>query len=889
MIRFIVVLTFFGITLCEELSAQVRKYSYQQLTEEQGLSQNFVYGLVQDGRGFLWIGTGSGLCRYDGYEMKVFTSKESLSADFVTTSFRSSSGDLIFGHNQGGITVFDGLQFSPLLPDTLGNKIVSITEDHAQNLWIASQSKGLNYVEKATGNISVVFPLDLQGKIINVIFERNRILWIGTNEGLYSYDPNANKLTPFERDGIPPYVEVTSILPDVTDSTLLWIGTAFQGIYLLKQEGNNPVLLQGRFRLPDLSDEIIHAMAQDANGDLWVGTGQSGLLHLNLSSDLKSIITISRFGKKSGFPFSSVNELIIDRQGQIWVSTMGDGIVKIFKQSFTYFPFANRFGVSEVRSITETPAGYQVATDNGLLQISLNLESDEYDVEILNIMQNEPILSVFTDSQKNTWVGTENKGVFLFPNGSKSPEHISIDQKNDPLKVRLFEEDNMGNIWLSARAAGVYVLNKEGKVLRHLTTANKFIHNDIFAIKADTRGNIWFGTYGAGLAMLNKNGELQLFSKQDTLKARDINDIDEDENGNIWIATEGDGIFKYSGNKFSQIGSAENLVSPFIKGIQYDPSGRIWYSYRKGIGYYDLRSEKKHHFTREDGLLSNEAYSSSIIVDSKFNKWFCNDFGVTLFEDDSISDDRKQLQTHLTAIRIFFKDYPAYLKNEGATSGIIAGKLRPLKLTHDENHITFDFAAIKLNRTGKIYYRHFLEGYDSEWTPPKTSNYLTYTNLNPGEYRLKVQATDDPGAWVDPITEYAFVITPPFWKRTWFYLLQIVSVMTLFGLTYFIGRKTIATKRYVLRLMLFSSFFITLEYVENFVDPLVSNFFDGVPVFRFFLNFVLALLLLPVETIITHWLMDEEIKSKRAASAAAEKIADPEEVYEEDKMQPSKE
>ncbi|MEO5601585.1 MAG: hypothetical protein ABIR06_11730 [Cyclobacteriaceae bacterium] len=90
---------------------------------------------------------------------------------------------------------------------------------------------------------------------------------------------------------------------------------------------------------------------------------------------------------------------------------------------------------------------------------------------------------------------------------------------------------------------------------------------------------------------------------------------------------------------------------------------------------------------------------------------------------------------------------------------------------------------------------------------------------------------------MDPITRYSFTITPPYWKRTWFYLLQIVSVITLFILTYFIGKKGMATKRYVLRLMLFSSFFITLEYVENFIDPLVSGFFGGAPYSGSFLIF----------------------------------------------------
>lgn len=153
-------------------------------------------------------------------------------------------------------------------------------------------------------------------------------------------------------------------------------------------------------------------------------------------------------------------------------------------------------------------------------------------------------------------------------------------------------------------------------------------------MKADSKGNMWFGAYGAGLAKMNKKEELMLYSKLDTLKARDINDIEEDVFGNIWIATEGNGFFRYANDTFAHVGAEEHLLSAFIKGIQDDKQGRIWYSYRKGVGYYDIKSGKKRHFVAQDGLRPDEAYSSYIMVDSKHRVWFCNDFGVTLYEND---------------------------------------------------------------------------------------------------------------------------------------------------------------------------------------------------------------------------------------------------------------
>lgn len=878
--RRIILLLLFFLLCFGSVPGQTRKYSFQQLTEEHGLSQNFTYSLSQDDRGFLWIGTGQGLSRYDGDEIKKFTTKDSLSADFITTDLRTASGNLVFGHYQGGVTLFDGLRFHELLPDTLGTKVVSVAEDANHNLWVATQAEGLVFIPNERRGIAVHFPDVLKGQIIQVISIRDGRLWVGTQEGLFLFRIQDNKLFVEEHDLVPPYTAVTAILPHHTEADLTWLGTAFHGLVLVRSHKTG-LQVERSFDVPDLRATIIQAMVQDNDGDLWLGTRNNGVMYLNIARNRQSVFKVKHFRTATGFPLTSVNKLIIDRQGQIWAGTMGNGLVKIYKELFTYFSFREKFGVKEVRAIAEAASGYLVATDAGLIRIERDNQSDEYTVDLAEFLKNESILSVYTDRRQQTWIATEDHGVFvLTPQGQLQP--VPVDSGSDKVEVRLFEEDLKGNMWMSARGQGVYLLNPERKLIRHLTTANRFIHNDIFSIKADSRGNIWFGSYAAGLAMLNVKGDQVLFSQQDSLRARDINDIDEDDSGNIWIATEGDGFFKYSNGLFTKVASTEMLLSPFIKGIQYDPTGRIWYSYRKGLGYYDLQTEKKYHFTADDGLLVTEAYSSSIIVDSKANKWFCNDYGVTLFEHDTLTNRPSVLETYLTGIRIFFKDYPAQLDEKETFRSSLVGKLPPLTLTHEDNHITFDFVAIKLNRSGKIYYRHRLEGYDAGWTPPEAVNFVTYTNLDPGKYVFKIQATDDLGAWVDPVTEYAFVIEPPYWKRTWFYLLQIFSVVTLFSLTYFIGKKGISTKRYVLRLMLFSSFFITLEYVENFIDPLVSDFFGGAPVFRFFLNFVLALLLLPVETLITHWLMDDPKRIEEAQAVAADVSAPEEVTVEED-------
>ena len=226
--------------------SQVRKYSYQQLTEEQGLAQNFAYGLSQDERGFLWIGTGIGLSRYDGYEMKNFTVHDSLSADFVSAALRTTSGDLILGHNQGGMTVFEGIRFHVLMPDTLENKIVAIAEGARDKLWIATQSQGVFYVDRWRGKRQLMTPDALNGQMVNCLYADHNRLWVGTNEGLFFFRYVGGKLKQEVFDVLPPYTSVNAILQDREDSTRVWVGTGFHGLHVL-QNGRNAIVSQFDF------------------------------------------------------------------------------------------------------------------------------------------------------------------------------------------------------------------------------------------------------------------------------------------------------------------------------------------------------------------------------------------------------------------------------------------------------------------------------------------------------------------------------------------------------------------------------------------------------------------------------------------------------------------
>lgn len=816
--------------------AQLTHTQYTQLNEENGLAQNFVYGIVKDKRGFIWISTGDGLTRFDGKTSKIFTSQDGLANNFITTSCLTKSGKILFGHFQGSMSAYNGAYFEKIIGDTLNSEIVSITESLDNKIYCASRSKGLILWDKEITVPTLIFPPELQGKIVNQIKIIGDQLIAATTEGIYTFQVEENNLIFNDAPEELLYEEITAIEAFHNDSLRYWVSTAGKGLYSIRT-GTFTKIEQHLYK-DVLANIVVRIIVNDDQNSIWLGTHQKGLIHLTLEKDTV-VKTIVHYNEDTGYPIFSVNSLFTEHGGATWVGTLSNGIVKLQDPFFRFYD-ATEKNIKQVNAIVENDQHYYVATNKGLFLLDQSA-TNAYDYfQILPQLQNEPIISLQVIKEK-LWIGTQSKGIQVYDPSTKQLHKLAIPNlEGGAVRARLFEEDKDGNIWIAAMGNGAIQVNIEGKVLQHFATNNGFIHNDIFAICPDAQGNVWFGSLGAGLAKLS-NGTLQRLSQEDIFPSHDINDITEN-NGVIWIATDGQGYFKYDGNVFTKVGPSQELESPFVKSLKADDHQRIWITTRRSVGYLDLQTGKSRYYDRNDGLIEKEDYASPIYLDSRGDLLLANEKGVTVFSTEKVGRP-VILNTYLTNISISFSPYlPPAPSSEEMENGIYPSVV----LDHDQNHVTFDFRAIDTNYSGRVYYRYYLEGLEEPWSPPATTNSITYTSLEPGTYTFHASATNDLRTWVDQPLQYSFKIEKPYWTSWWFYLLQMVGIVALFGTTYKLIRSA-STKRSLGRIMVFMCIFIIFDYLQNWLDPITPAIVGSVPLYKTLLNLCLALILFPVE------------------------------------------
>lgn len=535
------------------LKGQNDYFLFHQLTLEHGLSNNSVTCIFKDSRGFIWIGTIDGLNRYDGY-------------NFVT--FRHSNND------------------TNSISD---NFISTIVEDLSGNLWIGTQGGGLNCYNPRLDRFTTFYndPGNPNSLPSNFIFHHNSMLidcrgnlWIGTNNGLCSYNPSTRQ---FERYALKPTGRPGETARDIrtlfqaSDQTL-WIGTD-KGLYQFDPQQKKVVryLCTNRGTLT-LTNNIITAVVENIpHQELWIGT-EEGLNVLSLKD-----FTVRHFfaGKNVNYALSdnSITALDVDEKGNIWIGTKSGGL--------------NQYNYSEKR--------FYFWKQNPVDKNSL---SDNY------------IDNLFVDKTGYLWIGTVNNGVNLVDIRPKKFRWL----KNEPGNpnslsantIRSVYEDSDGILWIGTYGGG---LNRyDGQKFMHFyhqpNNSNSLSHNIISALYAHEH-TLWIGTWGGGLCKMNtKNLSINRLN----LNLPDyINQIAADQLGRLWIACNG-GLFVYwpKTGKFTRCDDdsivAKKLTANSVNRIHWDNSGRLWVATFDGLNCLIFRDFEKlildtlYHFRKQVNL-----------------------------------------------------------------------------------------------------------------------------------------------------------------------------------------------------------------------------------------------------------------------------------------------
>ena len=812
-------------TFSSAFLAQNKELQFDHITTENGLSNNSIWGILQDSQGFMWFGTNGGLHRWDGNEFKIFT------------------------HDPN-----DSLSLS-------NNRIVTIMEDSKDFLWIGTQY-GLNKFDKRTEKFTRYI---VEKKLGNLV-ERNYIwsiiemsdgtIWFGGNCGLYKLAPGLNEMQSFLPDSSSSYEtryanHIFSFCE--VNNTQLMVGTA-NGLF--KFNTTKKSFTKITFGNPKLDRLLpIHKVYADPKGTLWIGTANIGLIKYHLESK-KYYQYISKPDDPYSINRSAIVTIFEDYNGELWIGTVG-GLNR-------FDPKTNRFNLhkhksnavgslssSRISSIfRDRDLNLWVGTwDNGINKFSKwknTFAHFKYNTEDPTGLGKGEVVGLCDDKNGDIWIAHWGGGVSHYNHDSeKFMRYFS----NRPGEIRIrsiwvssIYEDRSGNILVGSKGLDIININTK-KVVYFKSDPTNFSgmqKGNVSVLYEDSHGIIWLGFLNNGLDRFDRN--LGIFNHYghdplDTLSLSDdhVLSIVQDMEENIWIGTKNglNRIIDSSNEKiqFVRYSNEESDIKSISHNCVYnifeDSKHRLWIGTEYGLNLYDSTNNGFISYTKDDGLQGNIIYS--ILEDDKNNLWLRTNTGLTKFivdeeifknydERDGLIDCRAvefghkafhkgkngkifiggyksvavfhpdSLKDNPNPPQIVFTDFN--LKNKSVKIGEGSYLKRSItfaesvELPYYESSFSFEFTALDYTVSDKNKFAYRLEGFDEDWIYTDASNRIAhYTNIDPGEYIFRVKGSNNDGVWNEEGASVKIIILPPWWATWWF---RSIAVLILFLVGYLI-------------------------------------------------------------------------------------------------------
>ena len=826
----IVILLFF----CgRALLAQTNQYRFTRINVNHGLSHNQIKTVFKDRQGFLWIGTISGLNRYDGYTIKVFRNNPGDSTSIISSDvnkvFEGPKGKMWI-HTWLGTNVYDPVaetfnrntnrilnKFS--IPE---GQINDIKKDSKGNYWFIHATHGLF---RYTENNRQTFKLDHKADDTSTIITNQVASWaedhhgniwiLHTNGVLEKLDPLTLKVV-YRDDALNERFRNEmleyNLMADTDGDLWFFIANNNSGLFHFSPSKKEWTHIDNTTSKPKLNTNIVRGIVQDDKGIFWVATDHGGINLINKKDLSVQYVLHNREDEKS-LSQNSINVLYKDHDGIIWAGTFKNGV------SF-YHPNINRFQlhrnqVSNPESLPFNDINVIVEDDQQNLWIGTNgggliyydRKKNKYkqylhDPNNKNSLSTNVIVSLFFDRDKKLWIGTYFGGLNCFD--GKNFIHYKHNP-DDPSSIgdnSIWEifEDSQRNLWIGTHSQGVDLFDRNKKEFYHYRTGglNSIHASYIPAFMEDNQGNLWIGT-GYGIDYLDKqSGRFTHYLNQandsTSLSNNLVLAIHQDSRGLIWIATNGGlNLFDQQTKKFSVLNEDDGLPHNSILTILEDNNKNLWVSTPHGISNLIIRHEsgKKDslsiqfkNYSESDGLQGIQFNENAACKTSSGELVFAGANGFNLFKPEDIGINKNKPHVILTDFQIFNKT----MKIGETINGKVILKesihqTDTVALDHSDNVFSIEFASLSQFHPEKSQYQYIMEGFDKAWTSTDASHRrVTYTNLDPGDYVFKVKAANNDGIWNEEPTILMLTVLPPFWKTKTafvFYALAILGALFL--------------------------------------------------------------------------------------------------------------
>ena len=742
------------------------------LDVKQGANSSYIWDVYIDSRNQIWTGTnGGGVSVYTGNHYRHYTEKSGLSNDFVWCIEEDREGNMWFGTWEGGVSMFDGNHFFELGSNGVlkANNIKFIHEDSEGVIWIGSKNHGIT---KYNGKniITIGKKEGLLDNQTNCIMEDHlKRKWIGTEKGISIIDDKTvTHLT--TKDGLKSN-QVNKIIED--QQGRVWIAYNSEGIDLF--QGDSLFHYNTRNILPN---DNIYDIIEDPMGSIWIATYGGGICKVNNSECLW-------LNETNGMTGAHILSMEYDNYGNIWAGTDGDGVNIINLNSFENLNSRNGIINDYIYSIIEDrKKQIWFGGEQGEVMIYKNDKFYQYE-QFDRLIENQ-INTIYEDSKGIIWIGTQMDGVFKI-------NHFAVThykKENGLISNEISEiiEGDDGLLWFGSSSDGL--CSFDGSSFRHYNKENGLYSNKIWSSTKDRKGNIWFGTWGSGLIKYDGT-YFSNVTEQEGLHGSVILSSFSDSKGNLWFGSDAYGACRFDGEDFHYYSTKNGLSNNKVWSIIEDTlSKSIWIGTEKGLNQltnYNIKSKNNntcYTYDWNDGIRSVDFLRSCAVIDQKGILWWGTGKGLTKLDRNELINIKTKPVIRLRDVLIndlnvdyLNPDDTMSLKTSYEGVEKFENVPKNLRLSYENNHMTFIYSGTDWFKPNGILYRYMIEGIDRGWSNPTTDNSADFTNIPYGNYIFKVQAKAADGTWTPPVI-YPFEIAPPWW-HTWTARVGYVLVATV--------------------------------------------------------------------------------------------------------------
>jgi ligand-binding sensor domain-containing protein len=784
------------------IASQIGNIQFKHFNSTQGLSDNSVESVFQDSKGFLWFGTHNGLNRFNGVEFEEFrfNLKDSLSipGNFVSNIFEDSHSNIWV--SSFGITKYTyktgafKRYFS--IPDnetTITNNVTrSIFEDFDGEVYMASPHGIAIYNNKADNFIRLKTATSNYNYTCFAQQQKDQI-WVGTDgHGLLLYNKKDGSLLKVKGLGAA-CKRIKSLL--FTSNHLLWVGTWNNGIQVFNTQSMQveKSFTHTQNKVNSIAGDEIACLFRDSRNNIWIGHYNCGLsVYLPQTNEFRCFKPVAY--DPYSIPSNTIVSIFEDSFHNLWFGTHGGGLA--------YF----NFNTHTFRHFNQIP-----------------LKPNWLNFGVVN--------SFAEDNNKQIWIGTDGGGLYSFSPRTEVFKEYSFQNGLNTLSILGIINAGNNKLYTAGWKGSLCEINTQnGLVVKQVKSSNSALNSNIKSISTDQYQNIWLSTHDAsGINIYNPiqqtyyNPNYPDIYDTQLLKVGFSSYIFHDSKKRIWVCSyTGLYMFDKKYHSFNNvISDSTSLSSDYVYTIFEDKHQRLWVATMNGL---DLIKENEHtisfeHYSEKFGLPTN---IKSILEDDAYNLWlastnkivkfnpqtksiisyfavgnfnerasfksssnemfFGSNNGFYMFNPDSLKSNPSLPKVFITDFFVNNKIQKSNSNEIGLEQAVIG--VNVLKLKHNQTNIAIRFVAPAFNGNAQNQYKYKLENFDKEWIYAGSERKAIYSNLSPGSYVFKVQACNSDGIWNEDGAQLKIIISPPFWKNTWFQLTFLVIIAFLVYLVF---------------------------------------------------------------------------------------------------------